>query len=141
VSVDHKAIKKIVASITKRWRRDTEDIFEIGHKLAEAETDLGKDYKKLFGTGRLPFSEKVATKLKLIAANPVLGAHMHQCPPGWSTLYELTKIKDAKLEAAFDCGDITPSTTFVVAQNWRIEAEADEPADLRGRCWRLTLTV
>ena len=66
-------VQDYVKSITKRWRKQVEDVFKIGRELEHAAYKLGKDYKELFGKGRLPFDETVAKKLRRIANMPKIG--------------------------------------------------------------------
>ncbi len=58
----------------------------------------------------MPFGPSTAQRLVKIARDNRLidRSHVNVLPPDWGTLYEITKLSDAELEAAFDGRVIKP---------------------------------
>ena len=99
--------KFFVDEINSIWRKRASDYRAIGQHLIEAKDELQRDaYNAMLK--RLHFHPSVAKKLICIARNSTLSSHVHQCPPNWSTLYELSKLSAEILEAAFANGTIHP---------------------------------
>jgi hypothetical protein len=97
--------KFFVDKINTIWRRGAGDFICCGQYLIEAKDELQSDaYRAMLK--KLNFDPSVAKKLSCIAKNATLGAHVHQLPPCWSTLYELTKLSDDVLKAKLGEGTI-----------------------------------
>jgi hypothetical protein len=94
--------------INASWRKGADTFFQTGRYLIEAKAELDRDQYGALIKLRLAFDQSVAKKLICVASNPLLGAHVHQLPPCWSTLYELTKLGDDVLKAALADGAIHP---------------------------------
>ncbi len=58
----------------------------------------------------LPFGERTAQRLMVIAQHPALtkATHVSLLPPSWGTLYELTKLPLPVLEEALAGGKVSP---------------------------------
>jgi hypothetical protein len=91
------------------WRKSVEAIFEASACLIEAKNDLDPHEFEAMLDEDLLVSGSSARKLMLIAQKEVLCAHVHKLPPHWGTLYELTKVEDARLLAAFEADEINPN--------------------------------
>jgi hypothetical protein len=85
------------------WQKAVASIIETGQLLLDAKA-AGQNESEL----KLPFSPPTARKLMAIARHPVICAHVHDLPPSWGTLYELTKLPAETLEAKIRDGTITP---------------------------------
>jgi len=94
--------------INASWRKGAEAFLQTGRYLIEAKEQLEREEYGALIKLRLAFDQSVAKKLICVASNPLLGAHVHQLPPCWSTLYELTKLGDDVLKAALADGAIHP---------------------------------
>ncbi|HEY1277142.1 MAG TPA: hypothetical protein VGF25_19710, partial [Thermoleophilaceae bacterium] len=83
----------------------------------------------------LVFSVSTARRLVLVAEHKILSnrAHAHALPPSWFTLYELTKLDDAILEAALADGRITPAL-----ERKDVRQQTQQPRGASGRrlFWR-----
>lgn len=99
--------KTFVDHINGAWRKGAANFLECGKLLGEAKDELQRNaYDAMLK--QLHFDPSVAKKLICIAKNAMLGAHVHQLPPCWSTLYELSKLADNLLKAKFADGTIHP---------------------------------
>lgn len=94
--------------INGTWRKSAEAFFITGQYLIEAKEELTRDEYSALLKLRLDFDTSTAKKLICIAHNRILGAHVHRLPPCWSTIYELTKLEDDALRAAFSEAKISP---------------------------------
>jgi hypothetical protein len=94
--------------INTSWRKGAEAFVQTGRYLIEAKEELDRDQYNSLIKLKLAFDESVAKKLICIARKSVLGAHVHQLPPCWSTLYELSQLEDKVLEAKLADGTIHP---------------------------------
>lgn len=101
--------KTFADRINATWRRGAGDFIECGRILREANEELSRDaFNVMVKTKKLDFDSSVARKLMRIAAADVLCAHVHKLPPCWSTLYELSKVDNDRLNAAVADGTIHP---------------------------------
>jgi hypothetical protein len=100
--------KFFVDEINNTWRKGAADFIACGQYLIEAEQELSRDAYAAMVKTKLAFARSVAVKLTKIAANPILCAHVHNLPPCWSTLYELSQLKADVLKAALDSGSVHP---------------------------------
>jgi len=99
--------KFFVDKINMLWRKGAGDFITCGQLLIEAKDELQRDaYKAMLK--KLHFEASVAKKLICVAKKTILGAHVHLLPPCWSTLYELSQLKDDALNAALADGSIHP---------------------------------
>jgi hypothetical protein len=99
--------KFFVDKINTIWRRGAGDFISCGQYLIEAKDELQSDaYSAMLK--KLHFDPSVAKKLSCVAKNATLGAHVHQLPPCWSTLYELSKLDDDFLKAKLADSTIHP---------------------------------
>jgi len=85
----------------------------------------------------LHMNERTAQMLMAVSRNPVLANTNHgsYLPASWRTLYELSRLPDAKLTAAIEAGNVSPDMERKdVAALARPEpAPRDPHADLRGK--------
>ena len=94
--------------INMTWRKGVTAFIDTGRYLLEAKAKLDRDVFESLVKRHLDFDPSVGRKLMAIAGNSVICAHGHKLPPCWTTIYELTKVKDDVLKAAFAVGTIHP---------------------------------
>ncbi len=93
-------------------QKSVERVIAAGRHLIEAQDKLEHgDWLKMIEND-LPFGKNTAQRLMKIAKHLVLSnaAHAPLSPTSWSTLYELTKLPDKKLQAKLIDGTITAET-------------------------------
>ena len=113
------------------WRRGAGDFIGCGQYLIQAKDELQSDaYSAMLK--KLHFDPSVAKKLSCIAKNATLGAHVHQLPPCWSTLYELSKLDDDFLKAKLADGTIHPGMQRRAAIALRKPEGTQQNAEDRG---------
>jgi hypothetical protein len=98
------------ARIGESWRQALDGVLETGRALVEAKAALPHgEFLAMIETD-LPFGADTVQRLMKIARNPQLANtdHNRLLPTSWQTLYELTKLDDATLAAAFADGRIRP---------------------------------
>ena len=123
--------KFFLDEINKTWTQ-AETSTNTGQLLIEAKEELERDaYNALVNT-KLVFDLSVAKKLIKIAENRTLGAHVHQLPPCWSTLYELSKLDDDFLKAKLADGTIHPGMQRRAAIALRKPEGTQQNAEDRG---------
>jgi DNA-directed RNA polymerase subunit RPC12/RpoP len=85
-------------------------ILEVGRLLIEAKAGLVHGEFLAMVEGELPFGVNTADKLMRIARHPVLSnsEHVHNLPPSWGTLYDLSRLPVPLLQQAISDGRITP---------------------------------
>lgn len=117
--------------ICNRWQDSVEAIIDVGRLLIEAKEDLAHGEFVQMCRTKLPFGEDSAQRLMKIAANPVISntAHARLLPPSWYTLYELTKLDDADLQEAIDCGLIKPEMQRKDVAKLRDDSSRDSALD------------
>jgi hypothetical protein len=94
--------------INGNWRKGVESILQVGRDLSAAKDRLDPtDYQKMVDKD-LDFDRTVASRLMKIANDGKICAHAHKLPPSWMTLYELTKLTDAKFAEGIDLKVIHP---------------------------------
>lgn len=105
-----KQTAKYVKAISAAWKRALEGILEAGKILAQAEKDLGRKQWLAMVENELPFTRRTAEKLLKIASDTRLTnpKYRNLLPPRWTTLHELTFLKDAEFERAITEGLIHP---------------------------------
>ena len=118
----------LAAEINLTWGRGPADIIRCGQLLREARDELGNDAFKVMVKTELAFDASVARKLKLIAANETICAHVHKLPACWSTIYELSQLTVGTLEAAIADGLIHPRMQRKDAIALRPAKPVDKPA-------------
>jgi len=99
--------KFFVDTINSIWRKGAGDFIACGRYLIEAKDELARDAYSAMLT-KLHFNTSTAKKLICIAKNTTLGSHVNLLPPCWSTLYELSQLKEDVLKAALDSGSVHP---------------------------------
>jgi hypothetical protein len=100
--------KDFAALINTTWRKGAAAIIETGRLILAAKAELDRDEFDSLLKRRLDCGDSVARKLLRIADNEIICAHEHRLPPCWTTIYELSKVKDDVLKAAFANGTIHP---------------------------------
>jgi hypothetical protein len=95
--------------INGAWQSSIDGIFETGRLLIRAKEAITHppDFEKMID-GQLRFSGSTARRLMGIAKDERLCAHVHEVPPHWGTLYELTKLDDEAFDEALKEGLINP---------------------------------
>lgn len=95
-----------VIRIVGAWRSALESIIETGSLLIDSKAALIHGEFQIMVRDELPFSESTARKLMSIASHPTLAnrAHVNDLPVSWSTLYELSRLKQEDLERAIEHG-------------------------------------
>lgn len=122
--------------------KSVEAIIEVGRLLIKAKAELAHgEWGRMFDDKLLPMSQRTAIRLIQIANHPVLSDRSHgtNLPPSWRTLYELSHLKPAELNAAFKDGLISPEMPRTAVAALRpvrvktVEAEVitQEPAPKR----------
>jgi len=120
-----------VEKINTVWRRGAGDFIGCGQYLIQAKDELQSDaYRAMLK--KLHFDPSVAKKLSCIAKNATLSAHVHQLPPCWSTLYELSKLDDDFLKAKLADGTIHPGMQRRAVIALRKPAGTQQNAEDRG---------
>jgi hypothetical protein len=105
-----RTLKDFVTLINGTWRKGAGDFIACGQHLIDAKDELDRDaYSAMLK--KLHFDPSVAKKLICIAKNATLGAHVHQLPPCWSVLYELSQLPENTLKTALVDGRIHPGMT------------------------------
>jgi hypothetical protein len=94
--------------INGTWGKHAADFIAVGRYLREAKDELTRDEFEALIRLRLAFDGSTARKLMRCAAKAILCAHVHELPPCWGTIYELSKLADEILEAGFANGLIHP---------------------------------
>jgi hypothetical protein len=118
-------------------RRSLAAGIRLGAKLIEAKSSLPHgEFGRLFSDhddavpNSLPFTRHWGGKLMSIAANGVTGiaAHAQQLPADLETVYVLSRIPPADLQAAIQAGSVSPKTTRAAARTLVTgESEPSEP--------------
>jgi hypothetical protein len=103
-----RSAKEFAELINDSWRKGADAFIEAGQLLADAKAELDRDQFDSLVRFKLAFDASTAKKLICIAHKQVLGAHVHRLAPCWSTLYDLSKLKDDVFEAAIADGRIHP---------------------------------
>jgi hypothetical protein len=101
VEIEPRTASEYAERIAACWRKSVEAIFEVGRLLVAAKERLEHGQFEAMIETSLPFGTSTARRLMAVAADSRLSnrAHVHVLPPSWGTLYELTKLDDATLEA------------------------------------------
>ena len=94
--------------INTSWCKGAAAIIETGRLILVAKAELDRDVFDSLLKVRLDCGDSVARKLLRIADNEIICAHGHKLPPCWTTIYELSKVKNDVLKAAFADGTIHP---------------------------------
>jgi N6-adenosine-specific RNA methylase IME4 len=121
------AIAQYAERICAAWRQSVTGVFEAGKLLAQAEAEFGDDlYKRLIA--ELPFTIRTAQRLKAIAQDERLAAHVSDLPPHWSTCYEITKLQSDQFDWALEAKIINPEMqrkdiSQIIKSNTRAQRE------------------
>ena len=97
--------------ITACWRQSLDGIFATGRLLAEAKEALPHGEFRAMCADRLPFKPRMVQMLMAIAKDQRLtnAQYVAHLPPSWGTLYDLTRLDDAALDARIADGTINPA--------------------------------
>lgn len=112
--------------ITASWYRVLDAILSTGQLFVSARENLTKeDYQELvkYLKEQNIISETVISKLTRIVINRVLMAPENRplLPASYNTLYQLTQLEDAELQAGFASGRITKNIDYKGAKSLRDE--------------------
>lgn len=111
-------------------------IIATGQAFIDAKKTLKHgEFERMFANHADPLPEPVACshdtakRLMAVARNPALsnGAHAPLLPPSWTTLYELTKLPEDKLETAITEGWVKPDTQRADVKEIRERLGVDAP--------------
>jgi hypothetical protein len=92
--------------INGAWLKGEAAYIETGKFLLAAKAELEPDAFKVL-VRELDFDPANGRKFMRVAARPILCAPAHnKIPPSWTIRYELSKLDDAKLNAAIDAGRV-----------------------------------
>lgn len=96
--------------IGQAWNRSVQGILDAGKHLVQAKQELPRQDFAAMVENDLPFGGSTVRKLIRIGQDERLasGEHVHKLPPAWGTLYEISKLDDAALEAGIRDGRINP---------------------------------
>lgn len=96
------------ARIRQAWRSSLAGIIDAGQLLIDAKAALPHGQFGHMLASELPFSGSTARRLMAIARDRriVERAHVHDLPPHWGTLYELTKLDDETFDRRLADGSI-----------------------------------
>ena len=94
--------------ISARWQQSVEAVLDVGQMLLDAKAELEHGSFEAMVEDDLPFGSRTARMLMSIASHPVLSnrKHVSVLPASWGTLYDLSRLPDAKLSRAI--GSSTP---------------------------------
>jgi N6-adenosine-specific RNA methylase IME4 len=97
--------------ITACWRQSVDGIFATGRLLAEAKEALPHGEFRAMCADKLPFKPRMVQMLMAIAKDARLSnaQYVAHLPPSWGTLYDLTRLDDAALDARILDGTINPA--------------------------------
>lgn len=93
------------------WRQSLDGIFATGRLLAEAKEALPHGEFRAMCADRLPFKPRMVQMLMAVANDARLSnaQYVAHLPPSWGTLYDLTRLDDATLDARVRDGTINPA--------------------------------
>lgn len=99
-----------VMRITACCQRSVESILEVGRLLIRAKANLPHGAFEAMVKSDLPFGPRSARMLMAIASDPRITNRkfVSYLPSSWGTLYEITRLDDASLDARFADGTICP---------------------------------
>ena len=97
-------------AIKRAWQNSFDSILDVGRLLAEAKEHLAHGEFESMVAAELPFGPRAAQMLMKVALDSRLtkANHGSLLPLSWRTLYELTKLDDATLDACIADGTIHP---------------------------------
>ena len=110
LTVTEPSRKEYVKKIRAAMGRSVEGFVEAGRELQTAKAKLPHgQFEDMLKTD-LAMSPQMARKLMAIAKHPVISNRSHgsDLPPAWTTLYELTMVPTARLEAMLKDHTIHP---------------------------------
>jgi hypothetical protein len=100
--------KHYADEINETWQKGAAVFIRCGQILIDAKAELESDAFNVMVKSKLSFDRTIGVKLMAIAANQTICAHVHKLPPCWSTLYELSQLKENVLKAKLADGTISP---------------------------------
>jgi hypothetical protein len=126
--------------ITTAWRKTIEAIFAVGDLLLEAKVDLPHGSFEKMCRFSLPFGERTAQYLMLIAQDKRLRnpKHASLLPHHWTTLNALHDLTDVEFDAAIERGKINPEMTRADAEALAINYKKAKEAEFAAVAVRVT---
>jgi hypothetical protein len=130
--------------IHAEWRKSVEGVLGVGRQLIAAKKACEHgEFLRLFKgqenavANPVPFAERSAQRLMVVASHPVLSnpTHVSDLPQSWGTLYELTKLEDEQIIAGIKAGEITADTTRADAAALRSDAVEHPERELCVLAW------
>lgn len=111
VHFDQDSVDGWAARITECWRQSVDGIFATGRLLAESKEALPHGAFRAMCAEKLPFKPRMVQMLMAIAKDARLSnaQYIAHLPPSWGTLYDLTRLDDAALDARILDGTINPA--------------------------------
>lgn len=103
-------VQSFVQRISDSWRESVEKILQTSTILVESENELS-DFDFISMIDQLPMSQSTVSKLLMIGKNNYLSNKVEHLPPHWTTIYEISQLKDNEIDKGVDEGLITPSST------------------------------
>jgi len=103
-------IQSYVERITESWRESVEMILNTSQLLVESEDTLTES-EFIDLVSLLPISQSTISKLLLIGRNEYLPKKTKSLPPHWTTIYEISQMKESEFDDGVREGFINPSST------------------------------
>jgi len=107
---DHALADDYVVKIKASWQKSVESILETGRLLIEAKKALKHGQWQDMIDEKLPFGERTAEMLRIIAEHPVVAnpKHVSVLPASWGTLHAIAKlpVEEPELEKMLTDGTI-----------------------------------
>lgn len=109
--------QEAAAHVSEAWQNAVESIVETGRRLTEAKQRVGHG-RWLDAVALMPFTERTAQRLVLIARHPDLSnaTHASHLPASWYTLSVLAQLPAGEVPRRIEAGDITPELERAKAQ-------------------------
>jgi len=113
--------------INSAWRKTIEGVFETGRLIVAAEAAMPPEQFQYLVKNSLLFDRTTAWRLKAIAKDQRLVAHVQQLPASWGTLYEITKLPDEEFQQKLARGEINPNMQRkeITGINYALEQKRD----------------
>lgn len=116
-----KQTEKAVAEITASWHKSIVSLIETAKLLLDY--SFREDWKDIQRelSDRGIMQSSVISMMLGIAQNRLINnpKYIHQLPPAYNTLYQLTQLDEREIEKKFKKGEITPSLRLEDVRTWR----------------------